>query len=844
MAYPFSLPLGRTRATLLWERAYAAITPILAVIAGFLGLALWGVWDALPPILHLAGLLGFFAMAVTILVRSTRLFRWPRRSEVEARLEADAALTPGLLRDLSDTPFDGDDHSAFWEVHQRRLATIAFRARPKKARALIDKTDPYALRYGALLVFGLGLVIAGTNAPTRLATAFAPFHGTGTPLIADIWISPPDYTGKAPQFLVRAAPLEKGTAAPVTVPAGSIFHARLTDTPGGPRRRPRAILATEVGQHRLSVSNSDGAYTVTAPLTENSALSLKVRGQEIIWPIEVLSDTPPTVRWSSPPEIEGGTRTMLFVEVEDDYGVAAATLSLRLAVPLNRPPDAPTPAEDTITAAETMAIPALRGPAGARRVALDLTDHPWAGLPISLAVTVIDGAGQQAETASLPFTLPSRTFYNPLARTVIEERQKIALSPDSWRRTARLFDALTFAPDRYAKNTKEYLLLRTAFHDVNQSAGDNTQAIIDSFWPLAIALEDEGLTLARQRLEAAQAALREALARNAPPEEIDQLIEALRQAMDDYVAALAASGDANAPAGDDAADMNERDLDDILDEIAELRRQGDTREARQRLSELEQLLQNLQISPGGSSSGEGQQAAGQSGQGQGSENGDGGEGGEGAPLNQAGSLIDAQRRLSDETFAAERGDRDTEGLAAAQQALADAAESLAGETTQADGTPGGDGGPEGPSPQAGARAFGDAAEQMAAAASALGRGDLRTAQGYQEQALAALRQGAEALADAAEAAREGDGSTEQSQSAGGRDQNSPNDGRGQAAGPGVDRDPLGRLYGQEGDDGIEIPDLTAPERIRDLTESLRRRLADPDLSAEERDYLERLLKRF
>ena len=58
-------------------------------------------------------------------------------------------------------------------------------------------------------------------------------------------------------------------------------------------------------------------------------------------------------------------------------------------------------------------------------------------------------------------------------------------------------------------------------------------------------------------------------------------------------------------------------------------------------------------------------------------------------------------------------------------------------------------------------------------------------------------------------------------------------------------DPLGR--GAEGEKGREDGPLKqsvgAAERARRVMEELRRRLADPDRPVDERDYLERLMKR-
>ncbi|MEM9422612.1 MAG: DUF4175 family protein, partial [Pseudomonadota bacterium] len=338
MAHSSHLPLFRTRAIMFWEQAYAAIAPVLAGIAGFIGVAMLGGFYRLPPFLHAASLL-LAAIGIFLLcVMGVRRFRWPNADDVATRLEKDANLPPGLIKDLRDTPFGGGKPSALWAVHQRRLATMAFRVRPQKAKALIDRADPFALRYGALLILLVGGTIGGASAPERLRTTFAPFSKNAPPTIADIWVSPPDYTGRPPQFLVRAAPLAGGTFDTLTVPAGSVFNARLSSTDHRHARPPRGLIATADGQTRISIDRQDDTFTLTHTLDENSAISLRMRGHEAIWPVQVTADRAPSISWQSPPSIEGGVRTTLSVNITDDYGVTDSHLSLTLADNLHRPP--------------------------------------------------------------------------------------------------------------------------------------------------------------------------------------------------------------------------------------------------------------------------------------------------------------------------------------------------------------------------------------------------------------------------------------------------------------------------------------------------------------------------
>jgi hypothetical protein len=109
-----------------------------------------------------------------------------------------------------------------------------------------------------------------------------------------------------------------------------------------------------------------------------------------------------------------------------------------------------------------------------------------------------------------------------------------------------------------------------------------------------------------------------------------------------------------------------------------------------------------------------------------------------------------------------------------------------------------------------------------------GKGRAVDAQG---RALEALRQGAQGLQKQAQ----GNG-----QGGGGYRATSRRPGSG---GPG--RDPLGRESGNRGDalEGSLNGGPDVAERARRVLEELRRRLADPNRSADERDYFERLLKR-
>ena len=804
----------RAWAQLAFERAYPALLPALGTAMVLLALALLGLHERLPWWAHLAGVAAGALGVVVLVVLGARRVRWPDRAAALARIERDSRLPVGTLRALGDRPAASAPDDPYWLAHQARLRRIARRPRLSRPRSTAGRADPLGLRFGAAMLLALALAFAGRDAPARLAGALTPPLGPERVVVADLWLDPPDYTGRAPVFLVRGGAPPEGLQTEVSVPSGSVLRLRLS----GRRAPPRARLdvVTAAGRTRLPVARDEEVASLDHELDDNAALSLRIGGRRTVWPVAVTPDRAPGVRLTAAPEPEGAAGLRLRAETNDDYGVTAARVILRLA-PQRLAPDAPAPEESVLAAPLAVPLLALAGAPGPRDATLDLTEHPWAGLDVLLSLEVEDGAGQSDATPPVPVRLPARSFYDPLARTVIEERRKLAVAPRSWPRTARLLDALTYAPEHYAGGPQEFLLLRTAFRRVMRDEGRDVPSTIDSFWTLAVALEDDSLAAARAALQAAEGALRDALARGAPDEEIRQLIDALRAAMEDYVAALARSGDAEATA--DGQTLGDDALDDLIERMRDAASRGARDEARDLLSQLSQLLENLSIAQEGQGQsgdgegqrgGQGQQGGQAGGTGQGGQGGEDGGGATGA-LEDAGELIREQRDLADDTFAARRGDRGADGLGAQQRALAGRLGDLGTE----------EGG-------AGEEAAARARSAMEAAARALERGDLGVAGALQEDAISSLAEAAEAVRDARQAREDGEGQSQ---------------GRGQGGGAqgATGSDPLGRAYGEA---GVAIPGLSDPERIRSVVQTLRDRLADPDLTPDERAYIEGLLERY
>jgi len=366
--------------------------------------------------------------------------------------------------------------------------------------------------------------------------------------------------------------------------------------------------------------------------------------------------------------------------------------------------------------------------------------------------------------------------------------------------------------------------------------------MLDSLWELALVIEDDGMSDAERALQAAQERLRQALRDGASEEEIARLTEELRQAMQNYMRQLAEQMQnmPQQPMDPNAQELTQQNLDDMLRRMEELARQGRHEEAERLLSQLQQMMQNLQMARRG----EGQQQGDPMGQ-------------DGRMLDELGRMIQRQQELMDETHRMQRGQQGEQGQQQGRrgQQGQQGRQGQMGQQGQQGQQPG-----QGMTPQERAEALqqlreqqealrqeldemmrrleergfepgermGDAGESMGRAGEQLGQNEPGQAVGDQSEALQALREGAQGMAQQMAEARQPGG-------------------EGQAMGPpdqGPPQDPLGRTRreGSVADTSrVEIPDEIETQRARRILQQLRDRLGDMDLPRLEREYLERLL---
>ncbi|MBO6602749.1 MAG: DUF4175 domain-containing protein [Roseicyclus sp.] len=864
-------PLRLTRAGMFAERAVRAFWPVWTILLLAIAVFAFGAADALPLEVLWVALVLILASLIWFTVKGLRGFRLPTREAALDRL--DRTLPGRPITALIDTPAvgGGDPASrAVWEAHVERMAIRAATARAPEPDLRISDRDPYGLRFIAATAFAMALVF---GAIWRVGDVGDAVVGAGEASISgpswEGWVEPPLYTG-LPSLYLNDITREEFEA-----PAGSRITMRFYGELGALRLR-QSVMAPPAGE-----TNDTAAPAQDLILERSGEIAVEgTNGRS--WQIVMLHDQPPAVVLDGemtgiPPGqmqftytatddyavISGQARLMLNADAADRRFGLAVEPEPREALVLDLPmPFAGSRAEFSELLVE------------------DLSQHPFANLPVTLTLTVVDDAGQIGTIRETIDRLPGRRFFDPLANAIIEQRRDILWSRENAPRAAQILRAISHRPDGAFDDDGAYLMVRTAIRRleaaVDSISVETRDQVAEILWNAAIELEEGDLADALERLRRAQDRLAEAMRQGASDEEIAQLMDELRQAMDDYMQQLAenAQPGEDQPDGGETMEMSMADLNEMLRRIEELMQQGRMAEAQEMLDALRQMMENMQITQGEGGDGpqtpgeqamqdlqdtlrdqqslsddsfqelqeqfnpgrpnpqqgpqgqQSQQGPGQPGQqgqpGQGGQNGEPGEqaqDGQGGP--QSGQ---PGQQPGTEQGEGRGGEGDGRSLAQRQEdlrrQLQEQALDLPGE-----GTEGG---------EAARQALDDAERAMDEAAEALGRGDLADALDSQSEAMEALREG---MGELGRALAQESGTEEP--------------GQGQADGTAPpDRplqDPLGRQAGNAGafgsEEGFEQRE-EAFRRARELLDEIRRRSAEQDRPEVELEYLRRLLDQF
>ena len=138
-------------------------------------------------------------------------------------------------------------------------------------------------------------------------------------------------------------------------------------------------------------------------------------------------------------------------------------------------------------------------------------------------------------------TLPQRTFHNPLARALVEQRRNLILDPDhAPKQVETALTGLTIAPELFDTPANIYLGLKQAKTSLDHAHSDaDLLDVAALLWAMAQQLENGDASKAERDLRAAEQALREALQRGASDEEIKKLMQQLREAANRFMSEMA-----------------------------------------------------------------------------------------------------------------------------------------------------------------------------------------------------------------------------------------------------------------------------------------------------------------
>jgi len=829
----------RARYAIFWERLWPPLAALATALGLFLALSWLGLWLWLPPLGRAAGLVLFAALALWA-AWPFWMLRLPGIADALARLDRVSGLQHRPATAIADrlAVRAEDPYSlALWNAHVERSLKSADALRAGTPAPRVASRDPYALRGLVLVAAIASFIAAGGERWQRIAAAFD-WRGVVVPanFRVDAWVAPPAYTAKPPIILPGIHPGETAAAIPAngpfSVPVNSVLVVRSTgklkfelSTSGG--------LAAAKDEVRPPAGSEEHRFTIAG----TGAVTLRGAGENLVWPFNAIADKPPVIALNKDPEQQSRGSLLLSYRLEDDYGVAEAQATFarkddadngRATHPLFGPPDF------------ALVLPQARTRNGTGQTIKDLTDHPWAGADVVMTLIARDDGGNEGKSEPFAFRLPERIFTKPLARALIEQRRNLALDAEDRLRVITALDALAMAPDRFTPEAGTYLGLRSIYWAlVRAKSDDDLREVVKRLWQMAVGIEDGDVSNAQEALRNAQNALQQALDRGASDQEIKALMDQLRAAMDRFMQALAEQLKNNRelarPLSPNTRVLSSRDLQNMLDRLENLARNGAKDAARQLLQQLQEMMENLQMGMPDMNDGDEDMMS---------------------ALDELGDMIRQQQNLRDRTFQQgqserQRGQREGRSgqqqqqpdsnsfgeLRQNQQGLRDRLNKLLDELKnrgfgQNDQNQQGQPGPGQGQEQL--DQLGHAGEAMGDAAGNLGEGDAEGAVDSQGRALDALRKGAQGLAQ----------SMQQQMGRG------PGPGRpgrfGQSRAQ-QETDPLGRpLRGRDyGDDTtVRVPGEIDVQRARRIIEELRRRFGDFARPQEELEYIERLLKNY
>lgn len=765
----------------------------LMLAAGFVILAWFGVFEHLYPWVHILALAAFITLVFGAIGRSRLVWQPVSPAEAKRRVEVASRLFHRPFDVLEDSPVSRDpEQFATWQVHVARTRQKLNHLQwPTWMESFSDR-DPYAIRYALLILLAIGAVCGWGALGGRIIDSINPTLGKQLHMVAptlDAWIAPPEYTGLPPIMIATPADMRHSNDV-IEVPEGSTVNAHLAEKDG---RAPVLIINDAKTEF---TSDSHGDFEAKGVLQSGDKITIR-RGWQTMgsWKIHVVPDSKPEIAFSDPPSVTERKTVRLAYEASDDYGVTSVKLRIS--------PRESLPGADSDPIELSLATPNLKQ---VTRVNFeDLTSHPWAGLAVDMTLIATDAAGHSSESKPSTFVLPEREFFHPVARALIDERKKLLQQPDEdavRNEAANIMAAVAHQPNNYKGDPVVLMALRSgAVRLVLDHSHDSGIAVNNLLWQSAVRIENGSVGVAEDNLHQAQKELADALDHNASEQDIQSKLDHLRQALAQYLAQLSMrmaqhpqpAQDLSQLLGDQTNMLTPQDLEQMLNKIGDLSASNAKDAARQQLSQLQQMLDNIKTDQPELTTAQKQQIQ---------------------HMAELQDLIQLQQKLLDKTFRnAEKNDVSGSTALSVEQTdlgvkLQDIVKQIPEKENQTK------------------QSLSVGTEAMQQAGQTLKQHVFREAMGHQNDALKAMKSVMKSMA------------SELRMSV----MMMP----GQAMGSGKNnKDPSERGSQMTRDEnGVKVPDHMETHKVREIMDELQRRAGDMSRSKTERDYIERLLQNF
>ena len=563
-------------------------------------------------------LLAFLIGTAYFIRNDVMSFSLPNVENIDKRLEARGTLGRGHIALVEDQLANPAIISTrlLWHKAQREGIFLLKKLRIPWLRTQLSRKDPHALRFIALLVFASGGFVAGSNWRQRIINGLAPISSSVFTLPQEhsinLWIKPPDYT-QLPEMHLSGMGRYDGE---LKIPEGSTYRIRI--------RNPfKNFLAPRL---RMGTTNipltymEDGLYGKEGTIQPGKSMRItQVFLPRATWPYSYVIDTPPEIRsnnvleeqkQSIPPyEILDDGQLRFPLIVKDDYGVKELQMTMRLDELIE---DAPL-GQETIKTRLVMSQPNTEF-----KIApiYDLAWHSWAGLPVTIEFTAIDHKGQSTALEKISLVLPERIFKHPLAKSLIAARKALAWNYKySLKQIALNLEYQLRNPELFQNNPVIFLAIRSAssrlFHNDKKPDEQRMKSIhevIDLLWKTALVVEEGDVIIALRELRDAQRALENAMRNpNVDEQEIQALMEQLREKMINYFTEVAREMQKRIAGGENMPPLSAEDfgslitpdtLATLMAQIEQAMRNGNEQQAQELMSQLQRMMEMIDPSKG------------------------------------------------------------------------------------------------------------------------------------------------------------------------------------------------------------------------------------------------------